>query len=83
MRGLSGMRRQRSSVMYHKLAQAIFVQALKEARAKKEPARSKARTWLTCRPNRIRELILEVTTNLHQDDVDRFVRELEDADDSA
>lgn len=64
---------------YFRLARAILVQALDDAkRARYKVGRQDARAWLTEQPNRFRDAILS-KTNLTQDDLDRYVRELEDA----
>ena len=59
-----------------RLALGILSQACKEARR----GDAKAQRWLVCRPNRMRELIL-TETQLHQDDLDRFVKEIRDGKD--
>lgn len=58
---------------YVRVAQAVLVRALHEA--EHGPGKGAARYWLVCSKNRQRELILTVT-NLHQDDLNRFVKEL-------
>lgn len=64
---------------YFRLARAILVQALDDAkRSRYRKGRIEAREWLTEQPNLFRDAILS-KTNLTQDDLDRYVRELGDA----
>lgn len=61
---------------YIRLAQAILVQALDDTvRGRSERIRIDAEDWLIEQPNHFRDAILG-TTNLTQDDLDRYVREL-------
>ena len=61
---------------YTRVAQAVLVRALHDAeKARTKRERQLARRWLIATPNEFRELLL-TTTNLCQNDLDRFVKGL-------
>jgi hypothetical protein len=64
-----------TNIDYYRIAQAILVRALHEAEF--GPGEVPARRWLTCQPNKFRDLIVDGVTNLHQDWIDKFVKGLD------
>lgn len=57
---------------------AILLQALEDAKSNDEAEAAEAQHWLTCEKNRLRELIIDVASNLSQDDIDNYVKEIQD-----
>lgn len=63
---------------YVRLAQAILCRALEDATSADPDVRSAAQHWLTFEGNQLRELILEATTDIHQDWINEYVQEIEE-----
>ncbi|MCP4900909.1 MAG: hypothetical protein GY906_28410 [bacterium] len=56
------------------LCRAILLQALADVYSEDEDEADEAMEWLAGNPpNKLRCLILELTTNLHQDDIDAYI----------
>lgn len=64
-----------------RFAQAILCNALENAKDGGPEEREIARRWLLAEDNYLRDLILEVTTDVHLDWIKAYVRGLEEASD--
>lgn len=65
------------------MAQLLFCRALEDAKSEDPVVRRAAHHWLTFEGNHLRDLILEATTDIHQDWVNDYVQKIQEDFDAA